>query len=292
MMTENTQSQNIETFVQVVPPAADTSVPGVTPSPDSISSAGVNDNIVSQDVAPVTQPTEDTAKTSANNETVLGTINEPKAEASPQDANQAAKASAEQPKTETTGAETDTAAKEKEGSQSAESASQPTYDAFKMPDGAPIAQESVDGFTKMLGEFELNTKTSHAEVQKLGQALLDRHVSELTSFATNFQKAQEEQIKTQSKAWLDAFNADSEFGGNKRETTTNSALEFISTHGGPEQQQKELKDLLNKTGLGNHPTLIRLLAIANNKNAEGKPIPATAPAAGTQDKIIKRYGNR
>lgn len=284
-MTEPNQTTITDTSVQVVPPAAAATAPGVTPSPNTAEApaAGVNDNTSNQ--TQDNKPTED-----ASTATVLGASHETKTETSTQDAAQTAKAP-EQQKTEN-GAEKETASTEKEGSQSAESASPPTYDAFKMPDGSPIAQESVDGFTKMLGEFELNTKTSHAEVQKLGQALLDRHVAELTSFATTYQKAQEEQIKTQSKAWHEAFVADPEFGGNKQETTTNAALEFISTHGGLEQQQKELKELLNKTGLGNHPTLIRLFAIANKESAEGKPVPATAPTVGIKDKIVKRYGTR
>jgi hypothetical protein len=191
----------------------------------------------------------------------------------------------------------DDATQNKEGSQSDEPAPQPTYDAFKLPDGTDIPAESMQGFTKLLGEFEVASKASHSEVQKLGQALIERHASELKQvaehLATNMKEAHENNHKSQIKEWENAFKSDPELGGNRQDTILRAANEFIKTHGGTPEQQKEFREILETSGLGSHPAVIRILAKAMDSNSplrEGKPLPATAPI-GIKDKIQKRYSS-
>lgn len=183
----------------------------------------------------------------------------------------------------------DSEIKKTEGSQSDEPAPLPTYDAFKLPEGMTLEIERSGEFTKTLGEFERITKADHAEVQKLGQVLIERHAVELKKAIEQAQNASLDTIKNQREEWKQSFIKDPEIGGNKQETTVNAAREFIKTHGGTETQQKEFRDLMEQTGLGNHPAMIRTLAKAMSNMAEGKPLPATRPMT-QKSKIEKRYG--
>lgn len=182
--------------------------------------------------------------------------------------------------------------KEIESSQSDEPAPLPTYDEFKSPDDYLLDKELIGDFAKSLGEFELLSKADHAAVQQFGQSLVERHVAEVKKTVETINQTYLDTWEAQKLSWRESFEKDSEIGGNRQETTLNAAREFIRAHGGNDTQQKELRDLINHTGVGNHPAFIRLLAQAGRSKefTEGKPLPATAPALSTKDKIAKRYG--
>lgn len=180
--------------------------------------------------------------------------------------------------------------KKEEASQSDEPAPLPTYEAFTLPDGFQMDDAKLGEFTKELGEFQNLTKADQKAVQEFGQRLVDRHIA-LTQehqqrlvehFTTTWEK--------QKNDWKDAFEADPEIGGNRKDTTLKAAKEFIRTYGGDESQRKEISKLMNETGIGNHPALIRLLAKAGEQLAEGRPLPAQKPPAAPQSKVDKRYG--
>jgi len=175
-----------------------------------------------------------------------------------------------------------------ESSQSDDPAPLPTYDDLTLPEG--MERENIGEFTSVLGEFEKSTKADHAEVNKLGQALLERHVAEVKKVAQVIIEEQHKAFETKKSEWLDSFVKDPEIGGNRQETTANKAREFIATHGGTSEQQKEIRELMNTTGLGNHPAVIRLLANAMKGNEEGKPLPATRPVPTQKSKVQARYG--
>ncbi len=189
-------------------------------------------------------------------------------------------------------AEAEEEQKEQEDSKSDEPAPLPTYDEFKAPEGFTLDEALIGDFSKTLAEFEVSTKADHAEVQKFGQSLIERHVAEVKNSIDRHNVALMDAFEQQKSAWRESFEKDSELGGNRRDTTLNAALEFIKTHGGNEEQQKEFRDLMEQTGVGNHPALIRLLAQAGRSKefTEGKPLPATNPVPMVKNKIQKRYG--
>lgn len=180
--------------------------------------------------------------------------------------------------------------KEGEGSQSDEPAPLPTYEAFTLPDGAVIDNEVLGEFTKDLGELQNLTKADQAEMQKFGQKLVDRHTAAIDETVKRLTDHYTETWEKQKTDWKDAFEKDPDIGGNRRDTTLKSALSVIGTYGGTTDQQKELRTLLNDTGIGNNPAVIRLLAKVGEQLVEGKPLPASAPVKGSQSKVAKRYG--
>lgn len=177
-----------------------------------------------------------------------------------------------------------------EVTQSAEPAPLPTYEAFTLPEGISLDDKSLGEFTKTLGEFQTESKAEQALVQKLGQKLVDRHVAEVTSAINRLEQHYVSTWEKQKSDWKEAFASDPEIGGNRQQTTLNAAIEFIRTHGGTDVQQKEFRDLMDATGIGNHPAVIRMLANANLAMAEGKPLPAAKPVPQKLSKVQKFYG--
>lgn len=165
----------------------------------------------------------------------------------------------------------------------------PAYE-WKFPEGVQVDQERMSIVNKVFGEMERDGKVSHEVVQKYGQQLADFHVAEIQSVAQKVASAYDKVWKDQTKGWYDEFVKDPEIGGNRQNTTTNAARDFIRRHGGTQEQQTEIRTILEKTGLGNHKALIRLLANANLAIGEGRPLKAEAPPATSKNMKQKMYG--
>lgn len=170
----------------------------------------------------------------------------------------------------------------------------PTYEAFALPEGVKVDDTRMQEFTSMLGNFETISKADHAEAQKFGQALVEYHVSHLQDTVQQLTKAYEDSWRKQTEDWRKQFEADPEIGGNRQDTTIAAANKFIRTHGGTEDQQKAFRSLMQKTGLGNHPDVIRILANAgmSKDHNEGTPLPAQAPAPAKMNKLQRMYGKK
>lgn len=176
--------------------------------------------------------------------------------------------------------------KKEEASQSDEPAPLPSYDAWVFPEGVEADPAKVAAFNTLFGEFESTTKVEHAEMQKLGQKLVDFNISQMREL----QQAYTDKWNQDKKDWFDSFQKDPEIGGNRAETTTRSVRQFVETFGGNDEQKTELRNFLKTTGVGNHPALIRLIANASLVKREGTPVPAQKGPAPSVSKVEKRYG--
>lgn len=86
-------------------------------------------------------------------------------------------------------------------------------------------------------------------------------------------------VQRARQAWADAAKADAEFGGDKLEESVAVARKAIDTFGTP-----ELKALLNQTGIGNHPEVIRAFlragkALGDDTIVTGRQAPAAKDSA-------------
>lgn len=168
----------------------------------------------------------------------------------------------------------------------------PVYDAFALPDNVTVADERMGQFTNLLGEFERDAKADHASVQTLGQKLVDFHLTEVQDAVQKFQTLQMENWGKMQADWLKQTKEDPEIGGNRFDTAVNAALGFIRTHGGTDEQQAEFRSLMNTSGLGNHPAMIRLLAKAGMAMSEGKPLAAASPPPAPRSNTQRLYGGK
>lgn len=168
----------------------------------------------------------------------------------------------------------------------------PAYEPFALPENVAFDAEKMGEFTKTLGEFEKTTKASHEEVQKLGQSLIDRHVAEVESTLQRYTKSLTEAWNKQKNDWKNNFLKDPEFL-NRTDTAVNSAIDAIGVYGGDSKQQEEFRNLMETTGVGNHPAMIRLLSNVMVAKAEPRPLAAPQIAKpATQSKIQKMYGKK
>lgn len=197
----------------------------------------------------------------------------------------------EEKKPDSEGETTSPAEPKEDGSQSDEPAPLPPYEDFTLPEGVSLENEKLTQFTGMLGEFQNLTKAETPAVQAFGQKLVDMYVAETQETLSRVNKAYADAWEKQKSDWREEFAKDPEIGGNRQETTLKSALEFIRTHGGTADEQTEIRNLMNSTGVGNHKAMIRLLAKAQSAMSEGGPLPARAPVSQSRSKLATRYGN-
>lgn len=167
----------------------------------------------------------------------------------------------------------------------------PTYEAFTVPEGIQLDEKLMGDFGQDLAKFEAS-KPTHEDFQKFGQNLLNRHVDLVKETVTRLNDAYAKQWEKQTNEWRDNFFADPEIGGNRQDTTLSAARDFIRRYAGNETQQQELRDLMSKTGVGNHPALIRLMANANKGLAEPRPLAPPNPTKTHKSAKELFYGGK
>lgn len=115
------------------------------------------------------------------------------------------------------------------------------YGEFKVPEGFDKLDEAL------LGQFTPLAKSMNLS-QEGAQKLVDMFATSLTQRA----EEQSKQWADQVKGWLSEAKADKDFGGDKWDASLATANKGIDAFG-----DKEFREILATTGLGNHPAVIR-----------------------------------
>lgn len=113
-----------------------------------------------------------------------------------------------------------------------------SYD-FKAPEGKAYDAAVLEPFAAAAKEANLTQDAAQKLLDKMAPALVER---------------QQTQVKAVQDGWLASSRVDKEFGGDKLAENLAVAKKGLDTYASP-----ELKTLLNETGLGNHPEVIRLM---------------------------------
>lgn len=124
---------------------------------------------------------------------------------------------------------------EDKGAQGDEPQVPETYE-LKMPEGVDLDKQAADEFTAIAKELKL----SQADAQRIADV------------AAKMQQKQAETHAEMVKGWAEGCKTDKEFGGDNLQQNLSVARKAIDTFGSP-----ELKALLNRTGMGNHPEVVR-----------------------------------
>ena len=119
---------------------------------------------------------------------------------------------------------------------------------FELPEGVQFADGEVDEFKTVAKDLKLPKDAA--------QRILD--------IATKREQARAEAFATQVSKWADEVKADKELGS---EESLAAAVKAVDAFGTP-----ELKELLNSTGMGNHPEVVRLMAKIGKAISEDKVI--------------------
>lgn len=142
-----------------------------------------------------------------------------------------------------------------------------SYD-LKMPDGVELDKAAADEFTALAKELKLDQATAQkfADVgAKMAQRNLEQHAAMVQS-------------------WAESAKTDKEFGGDKFTENLAVARKAMDTFGSP-----GLKSLLDSTGLGNNPEVIRAFFKAGKAISEDGFVKGQQPAAAETDTAKKLF---
>lgn len=131
---------------------------------------------------------------------------------------------------------------------------EPDY-TFEMPEGIELDKSGAEEFTAIAKELKLPPDAA--------KKLVGLEVKRI--------QAQQEAHTKLVESWAEQVKADKELGGEKLQENLAVARKAIDTFGTP-----ELKDLLNTTGMGNHPEVVKLAykigkAISEDGFVRGQP---------------------
>lgn len=149
-------------------------------------------------------------------------------------------------------------AKPEDGKPKDEAADKPqgapeAYADFKLPDG-------MDMDAEVLGEFKGLAKELNIPQEK-AQQLIDFQAKLATKQAEEYQAA----VMKQGEQWAAAVKNDPELGGENYDKSVASAVKVIQAFG-----DDGLKELLNTSGLGNHPALFKFCHRVSQAISEDK----------------------
>lgn len=138
---------------------------------------------------------------------------------------------------------------------------------FTMPDGVELDTAAAEEFSALAKELKL----SQADAQRIADV------------ASKMQQKQAETHVATVKGWADSCKTDKEFGGDNLDQNLSVARKAIDTFGSP-----ELKALLNTSGLGNHPEVVRFAFKAGKAISEDGFIKAGARVPTPESSLEKR----
>jgi hypothetical protein len=145
---------------------------------------------------------------------------------------------------------------------------------FKGEDGNPIQvdPETVTAFEPVLKK--------HGITQEALTALLPLYHAELA----RQDAAISELYTAQRDSWAAAAKADKEFGGMNYDANVKVAQAAMARFGTP-----AMRDLLNETGLGNHPELLKFFHKVGSKIGEDGHVSGGTAATGEADVARKLF---
>jgi hypothetical protein len=141
---------------------------------------------------------------------------------------------------------------------------------FTAPEGVTLDQAQVEKFTVLAKELKLPADKA--------QTLVD--------LVTEVEVQRREQHETLKTKWADEIKADKVLGGDKLDETLATAKKVYSLL--PEKEATEFKALMDLSGFGNHPSMVRLLhavgtALSEDKFVAGGKSPGAIGASGFFD---------
>lgn len=150
-----------------------------------------------------------------------------------------------------------------------------TYAAFTLPEGVQMDPTLGEGLTALAKELNLP--------QDKAQKLVDLGVAQAQAFATAM-KTSVENAKTE---WADKVRADPVLGGANLSQNMAIAKKAVVAFGSP-----ELIGVLNETGLGTHPAMLRLLYAVGSAISEDTLVDSDSSHGGapvTKDHAKRLY---
>jgi hypothetical protein len=147
------------------------------------------------------------------------------------------------------------------------------YD-LKLPEGAQIKPDQLEKIA------------SFAKEQGFSQEQAQKYLERENAVLSDFVKSQEDGLKTQTQAWVESVKGDKELGGEKFKENMEVSLRAVQKFCSP-----DFVKLLNDTGLGNHPELVRAFyRIGSAMKEDSLVIPGAQGASAGKSAAELLYG--
>ncbi|MBT9575533.1 MAG: peptidase [Pseudomonas umsongensis] len=147
------------------------------------------------------------------------------------------------------------------------------YTDFTLPEGMEMDAEVLGEFTGLAKELNIS--------QESAQKLIDLQSKIATQQAEQYQAA----VIKQGEQWKEAVKNDPELGGENYDKSVASAVKVIQAFG-----DDGLRDLLNNSGLGNHPALFKFCHRVSQAISEDKfVIPGNQQQAPKEMTIVDAF---
>ena len=150
---------------------------------------------------------------------------------------------------------------------------------FKAPEGKQFDAEIIGNFSEIAKELNLTQDAAQKLVETMGPKIAERQLA---------------QIQAVQNEWTQQSQVDKEFGGDKLNENLAVAKKALDSFGTP-----ELRSLLQQSGLGNNPEVIRFMYRAGKAISEdtfvGNSPGAGGKSTGPQDfnaKAAALYSNQ
>lgn len=166
-----------------------------------------------------------------------------------QPTNSTPQASPAQPVAEQAQTQANQAQEQKSVDQPAQAVQQKSEDAAKPQGQAEFVIKSPEGV-----EYDKQVLSKYTEVAKELNLTQDAAQKMLDKIAPALQERQTQQIADVHQQWISTAKADKEFGGDKLQENLGVARKALDSFG-----TQELRALLEESGLGNHPEIIRFM---------------------------------
>jgi hypothetical protein len=179
----------------------------------------------------------------------------------PTDTQQAAVQSTEAPPADTQQAEGSDTQSEQVQPQGA-----PDKYEFKAADGVKYDDQVIGAFSEVAKDLNLPQEAAQKVLDKMAPVIAAR---------------QSEQLQAARNEWAESAKADKEYGGEKLPENLSHAKRALEQFGTP-----ELRTLLNESGLGNHPEVIRFMYRAGKSMSQDGIVAGKSTSAKSAADIL------
>lgn len=141
-----------------------------------------------------------------------------------------------------------------EGDSPASDAPAIDYDAIQLPDGMEMDTDALEHFKPLFEEAKFDQATVQKLVEKQAAYVQSLTGKGEAAFDTLYQERRQAEIAENSQKWLAQLKADPELangGFDKAKARIDQAIGAVA--------EPEFKQFLNDTGLGNHPSMVKLI---------------------------------
>ncbi len=150
------------------------------------------------------------------------------------------------------------------------------YDDFAIPEGFTMNEIALEGFTPLAKEAGMN--------QENAQKMIDLFVK----VQNDTVKAADDQFNEESDRNVASIKSDNEIGGDNFSDNIKIANRVISSFG-----NKDVRDALTQSGLGNHPEIVRMFLKIGNAMGEDSFVDSHNQTDTTEKTFAERlYPNK